>query len=209
MRRPYSGYLISLEGIDGSGKTSLAKALAQHLGTKGLSIFLTKEPGGTHLGQALRSLLQTQKQEVCGRAEFLLFAADRAQHFQEIIIPALHAGTIVIADRLADSSLAYQGYGRKLGVPALASINEWAMQGITPDLTIYLRIDPEQAWARIQARNEKLTTFEQESYDFWQRVIKGYEEIFSKRANVVTINAMQNIEKVCQQALQEILKGIA
>jgi len=210
MRRSYSGYLISIEGIDGSGKSSLAKALAEHLGKKGMSVLLTKEPGGTNLGQALRYLLQTQKKDVCAKAEFLMFAADRAQHFEELIIPALKQGSIIIADRMADSSVAYQGYGRKIGATMISSINEWAMQGIRPDLTLYLRINPEQALARVQARNDKAVwSIEQERYDFWQRVIKGYEEIFSQRTNVITLDAMLSIEQLCQQALPAILKGLA
>ena len=182
-----TGKLITFEGIDGCGKTTTAKAVYSALKER-LNLVLTKEPGGTPLGQALRTILQTQKGMVCGLSEYLLFAADRAQHFTDIIIPTLERGGWVLADRLADSSLAYQGYGRGLSKELIRSTNAWAMQGIEPDLTIYVQIDVETAFARIAKRNEALTSFEQEKRAFWQRVITGYEAIFAERTNVLTVD---------------------
>lgn len=152
------------------------------------SLVFTKEPGGTPLGQALRTILQTQKNMVCDLAEYLLFAADRAQHFVQTIMPTLEQGGWVLADRLADSSLAYQGYGRGLSTEQISATNAWAMQGREPDLTIYVRIDVETAFARIAKRNETLTSFEQEKRAFWQRVIAGYEAIFAQRTNVLVLD---------------------
>ncbi len=210
-----TGKLITFEGIDGCGKTTLAKAVYAELSNRfGLTgheaaypappelvegrpagvkeraarIVFTKEPGGTPLGQALRTILQTQKNMVCDLAEYLLFAADRAQHFSQIIMPTLEQGGWVLADRLADSSLAYQGYGRGLAVEQICATNSWAMQGKQPDLTIYVRIDVETAFARIAKRNEALTSFEQEKRAFWQRVLAGYEAIFAQRSNVLAID---------------------
>src|SRR3990172_1551765 len=122
------GLLITLEGIDGSGKSTLANAIVTALTTLGKHVVLTKEPGGTALRTELRAILQTQKNPVCDKAEFLLFAADRSQHFKELIVPALEQGQIVISDRMADSSLAYQGFGRGLDKEMISSINRWAMQ---------------------------------------------------------------------------------
>lgn len=184
-----SGKLITFEGIDGCGKSTLAKALHEALSSKlSGNVIFTKEPGGTQLGQALRAILQTQKSMVCDLAEYLLFAADRAQHFAEIIMPTIQRGGWVLADRLADSSLAYQGYGRGISTERIAATNGWAMQGKEPDLTIYVQIDVETAFERIAKRNEALTSFEQEKRAFWHRVIIGYETIFASRNNVITIN---------------------
>jgi dTMP kinase len=206
MQRPYPGFLISVEGIDGSGKTTLVQNLTQTLKQKNFVTLLTKEPGGTELGQSLRHILHTQKQSVCDMAEYLLFAADRAQHFQDIIIPELQAGTIIIADRLADSSLAYQGYGRKLDRSMIACINQWAMRDIAPDLTIYIRIDPVIALNRIHRRQEQLTSFEQEALEFWQRVNTGYEEIFAQRKNIITLDGTLSQIALCELAVNAVLE---
>ena len=198
------GLLITLEGIDGSGKSTLAKAIVAALTALGKPVVLTKEPGGTALGTELRAILQTQKNPVCNKAEFLLFAADRAQHFKQLIVPALEQGQIVISDRMADSSLAYQGYGRGIDRNMITTINSWAMQGIVPDLTIFLRLTPEQALARALDRHETLWTIEQEKIDFWQRVADGYEHIFAGRENVVALDAMQPVAILCEQAMKRI-----
>lgn len=202
------GRLISFEGIDGSGKSTLIKNVGPTLKILGHKVLLTKEPGGTELGKALRQILQMQKGMVCDMSEYLLFAADRAQHFEQLVIPALKAGTFVLADRLADSSLAYQGYGRGLDRDMITSINNWAMQGVAPDLVIYLRLDPALAFKRIVERNETLTSFEKEKIDFWQRVSKGYEEIFASRKNVVTLDATLPQDQLLHLAFNEIKKII-
>jgi len=185
------GKLITFEGIDGSGKTTLVRLVHAALQQTTAEVVLTKEPGGTTLGKELRAILHTQKALVCDLAEYLLFAADRAQHFHEIIVPALQRGAIVLADRLADSSLAYQGYGRGLNTEQIARTNAWAMQGLQPDLVVFCKIDPAIAAQRIRQRNEALTSFEQEKIDFWQRVDAGYEAIFAQRTNVLRIDASQ------------------
>lgn len=208
MKQQYTGRLISIEGIDGSGKSTLTKSLVATLSKKGFITRMTKEPGGTALGTSLRALLQTKTVPTSAMTEFLLFAADRAQHFQELIIPALRDGTIVIADRLADSSLAYQGYGRGLDKVMITTINKWVMQGISPDLTIYLRIDPVVASKRIQQRGEILTAFEQEKLDFWQRVAQGYDDILSQRNNVITLDATLSELTLTEFAVNEVLRLI-
>src|SRR3972149_5899470 len=123
--------LITLEGIDGSGKSTLAKKMADTLH----NVVLTKEPGGSALGKKLREILQMQPVPITPIAEFLLFAADRAQHFDEVVIPALEQNKIVISDRMADSSLVYQGYGRGINMENIKLVNKWVMQDITPDIT--------------------------------------------------------------------------
>jgi dTMP kinase len=118
-----------------------------------------------------------------------LFAADRAQHFEEVVCPAISQGKLVISDRLADSSLAYQGYGRGIDRLLIDQTNQWAMQSIKPDLIFYLKIDPKIAYQRVIARNEKLTSFESEKLEFWYKVAHGFETIFANRKDVITLDA--------------------
>ncbi len=197
------GTLITIEGIDGSGKSSAARALKDSL-SQHYDVLLTKEPGATELGKHLRTLLQQRTFDVCPRAEFLLFAADRAQHIEEVVVPALKAGKIVISDRMADSSRAYQGFGRGLNDEWIRRINDWAMQGITPDLTFYLKTDYATAIARLKKRNEQVTVFEQERGAFFERVIEGFETIFKERSSVITIDAAEPEEKVHRAMIENV-----
>ncbi len=175
------GILITFEGIDGSGKSSAAHALHQSL-SPNYPTLLTREPGATHLGKVLRSLLQGRTFVLDPKAEYLLFAADRAQHMQEMVLPALNEGKIVISDRMADSSYAYQGFGRGVDPAMIYAVNSWAMQEREPDLTIYVMISYEEARRRLGARNEQETVFEQEQEAFFERVAQGFEAIFALRS---------------------------
>jgi len=191
-----NGYLLTLEGIDGSGKSTLAAKLYDWFLSQEKPVIKTFEPGDSPLGTILRSIMHEQKNNVCDKTEFLLMAADRAQHFHSTVIPALKAGKIVISDRMADSSLAYQGYGRGLDLELIQTVNAWAMSSIVPDCTIYLKFDPSRVLSRVTKRPGDLTSFEQEKAAFWQRVSNGYDEIFSGRTNVITIDAAQNPDVV-------------
>lgn len=200
MKKLNRGFLIAIEGIDGSGKSTLAGnlySLASHLG---LPVMLTKEPGGTPFGKQLRQIVQTATIKKVPTAEFLLFAADRAQHIQEVVKPALAADTLVISDRMADSSLVYQGYGRGLSLDMINIINRWVLDGIRPDLTIYSYVDIDTAWQRIIARNETLTAFEQEKREFTQRLIKGFNTLYKDRNDVIIIDGRQNQQTMAEQA---------
>lgn len=201
------GLLITLEGIDGCGKTLLSHNLSKELTNKKIDHILTKQPGGTVLGEKLRTILHQEK-FVTDMAEYLLFAADRAQHITQIIKPALDENKIIISDRMADSSLAYQGYGRGLNIEKIKDINKWAMQGIKPDLTIYIEIDIKTAQERIFKRKEELTSFEKETIDFWNKVIMGYEKIFKNNKNIIRLDGRQTPENLTIQALKAILKII-
>nr|MBA3954866.1 dTMP kinase [Candidatus Dependentiae bacterium] len=189
-----AGRLISLEGIDGSGKSSLAQFLARELAQLEYPIVLTREPGATPLGQQIRKVLQERPCPVYPEAEFLLFAADRAQHMAQIVEPALHKGTIVLSDRMADSSRAYQGFGRGLDEQFIAQVNAWAMKQRTPDLTIYIQVDYETAAQRIAKRNEQRTSFEQEEAGFFKRIINGFNILFKDRSNVLILDGNQPFE---------------
>ncbi len=191
--------LICIEGIDGSGKSTLAKQLADSLQKDGHTILLTKEPGGSALGKQLREILQKQPVPINPISEFLLFAADRAQHVTEVIKPALAQGAIVITDRMGDSSLVYQGYGRGIDKEKIKQVNAWAMQGITPDITLYVSIDSTTAAQRIQQR-ASLSAFEKEQIDFVERLITGFTEIYRNRKNVITLDGTQTPEQVMSNA---------
>ena len=199
------GMLISIEGIDGSGKSTLVRHLAKQLQNYGCSVVTTKEPGGSSLGKLLREILQHQPVALMSRAEYLLFAADRAQHMDEVIKPALALGSIVISDRMADSSLAYQGYGRGEDLAMINTINRWAMQEFKPDLTFYMKIEPEEAIKRLK-RRATLTAFEKEQTGFVKRLIKGFDEIFRDRDNVITLDGTLSPQEVADIATKAVVK---
>lgn len=199
------GLLIAVEGIDGSGKSSLVRNLAHRLQPQH-DIIITKEPGGSQLGMTLRTLLQEQPVPIDPRAEYLLFAADRAQHMKEIIKPALHAHKIVLSDRLGDSSVVYQGYGRGLDIDMIQKVNAWAMDGVTPNLTIYVKINSQTATDRIIERGKKLTAFEKEAQEFFKKLIDGYDTLYAKRSNVLILDGTLAPDVLAQQAYDAITK---
>ena len=199
------GILVSLEGIDGSGKSSLQQALKAHFATLDCEPIITKEPGGSALGKYLRKLLQEHPAPIASKAEFLLFSADRAQHFHEVIIPALRQGQLIISDRLADSALAYQGYGRGLDKDIIKCVSAWATDGIQPDVVIYIRISPAIALQRCRTRGEKPTSFEKEQQSFFERIHHGYEEMYKDRTNVIVINGDQPQQAVIKDAIDQLM----
>jgi len=208
MQRLKRGILIAIEGIDGSGKSTLAHNIFDQLKQENLPVILTKEPGGSPLGKQLREILQTQTIPLSSKAEYLLFAADRAEHFQKIILPHLHANTIIISDRLNDSSLVYQGYGRGLDISMIRSINTWVMKGIRSDIVFYLKLSPQIAQERLLARKEELTTFEQEHVSFTKKLVEGFDEIFKNRKDVILLDGTKSPEQLTHDALQAIEEWI-
>jgi dTMP kinase len=169
------GRLIAIEGIDGSGKTTQARLLADRLGA-----LLTHEPGATVLGRQLRGLLlESPGSDVSPRAEALLMAADRAQHVVEVVAPALAAGRWVVSDRFSGSTLAYQGYGRGLDLEELRSLVDWASGGLTPDLHVLVDVPPALAGERRVGSADRLERLEA---DFHERVRQGYLDMARSHA---------------------------
>ncbi len=200
------GYLFAIEGTEGCGKTTLIKNLTQKLTELNLPIFATREPGSTALGKDLRAILMNRSVPTCTLAEFFLFAADRAQHFQEFIMPHLAQNHIIISDRMADSSLVYQGHVKGLDQFKMKFSNQWAMQNHQPDLVFYLKIDPLVALERMHTRNEGFLAFEQEILQKKYQLVEGFDLIFAGRDNVIILDATASIEEVTEQALQAIIR---
>ncbi len=196
------GFFLSLEGPEGAGKTTLAARLAAWFEEKGAEVLQTREPGGTELGGAIRALLLNQP--MGAKAEFLLYLADRAEHVERVIRPALLAGKVVIADRYADSSYAYQGYGRGLPLGWMRAATEGATGGLVPDLTILLDLDPE-AGLRRSGRTDRL---EREDLAFHRRVREGYlalAEAEPERFRV--IDASRPLERVWRSVERAVEKA--
>ena len=205
---PKKGLLISVEGIDGSGKSTLAHNLLARLIGLRIPTILTKEPGATPMGKQLRAMLQTQDAPICPQAQFLLFAADRAQHMRDVIKPALAAGVVVISDRMYDSSFVYQGYAGGVDTHMITKVNRWAMDGIEPDITFYVAIDAATAQQRLALRNEKLTAFEQKELSFVQKLIDGFEHLCQEHTRIVRLDGAGTPETVTNQAQEVTLTWI-
>jgi dTMP kinase len=201
------GILCAIEGIDGSGKSLLAANLYRTLTEKEFPVLLTKEPGDSPLGAKLRGIVQEQSVPMCAKAEYLLFAADRAQHFDEVVIPALHQKKLVISDRLGDSSLVYQGYGHGLDIAMIKTINHWAMNGVEPDLVIYVCIDSKTAKKRLEQRGA-LAALDRRSIGFFNNFIKGFDELYTARTNVLHIDGTKTPETVLQQTIKKVISWI-
>ncbi|HSF57355.1 MAG TPA: dTMP kinase [Candidatus Binatia bacterium] len=176
---------ITFEGGDGSGKTTQVKALESHLVARGKSCIATREPGGTSLGRLIRhALLEVGNQPITSPAELFLYLADRAQHLQEVILPALEQGKVVLCDRYTDSTLAYQGYGRGIDLGLLRTLNDIASRGIRPDLTLLFDCPAEIGLSRTAQRQSQPATlrgrvdrFEEEKIEFHEKVRNGFLEL--------------------------------
>jgi len=172
------GMFITLEGPDGSGKTTQAHLLVAWLRDHGLPVVQTREPGGSDIGDQIRDVLHDSANlRMMARTEFLLYSASRAQHVEELIMPALGAGKIVVSDRFADSSLAYQGYGRGLDLEMIDVVTAFATQGVKPDLTVYFDIAAGEGLQRRLLSGEAWNRMDAEALAFHQRVRNGYMEL--------------------------------
>ncbi|NLU11140.1 MAG: dTMP kinase [Tepidanaerobacter acetatoxydans] len=200
------GKLITIEGPDGAGKTTQVKKISEYLRTKGFKVLVTREPGGTSLGEKLRKLLLTLEGEIpVPEAEALIYAASRAQLVKKVIVPALENGYIVLCDRFVDSSLAYQGWARGLGIKELTDINGWFLKNNWPDLTIILDVDPSQSLKRLSKEKDRL---ESENLEFHKKVREGFLKVHSMYPDRTRlVDASQNPEHVFEAVLFEIEKS--
>jgi dTMP kinase len=199
------GTLITIEGLDGAGKTTLTRALAQELAARGRTVKLLREPGGVHLSERIRELVKDTSLEVSPHAEALLYAAARAQLVQERLLALMEGGTLVLLDRFVDSSLAYQGAGRELGVEQIRAINRFATGGMQPDRTLLLRISPTAGRARLQTRALDPDRLELEGEEFFARIAAAYEDLArAEPQRIRTVDAEQPPECVLKDALSAI-----
>ncbi|NDJ20563.1 dTMP kinase [Nostoc sp. B(2019)] len=202
------GKLIVFEGVEGCGKTSQMQLCSKWLESLGISVILTREPGGTELGSHLRSLLleKSENKPVAEVTELLLYAADRAQHVEQELKPSLAAGKYILCDRYTDSTIAYQGYGRGLSFELIHQLNDIATAGLKSDLTIWLDIDVEVGLSRKRKGEAKLDRIEQETIAFHRRVQQGYADLAaSDTSRIVRVDGSLSKETV-HQMIQEILR---
>ena len=198
---------ITIEGTEGSGKTTVAKELAKLLTANGYEVVHTREPGGTPISESIRNvILDKNNTSMDGRTEALLYADSRRQHLVEKIWPALKEGKIVLCDRFLDSSLAYQGYARGLGYDEVLNINLFATENTYPDLTLFFVIEPEAGLQRIaKNKNREVNRLDLEKLPFHQKVYDAFIELSKKfPERYVTIDASQSLEKVIKDAYNAI-----
>jgi dTMP kinase len=213
------GLFITFEGLDGAGKTTQLRRLAETLNAEGLQVVTLRQPGGTALGDRIRGVLLDSRSEaelgsIAPEAEMALMFADRAQSLRQIILPALERGDIVLCDRYTDSSEAYQGAGRGLGSDRVLAMHQAACNGVQPDLTLLLLPPLEAALARARRRNDRTVRqqgadenrFEREGDDFYQRVYEQYRTIAAREPNrVVLLDEPASIDSIAQQ-IQRIVR---
>lgn len=207
-QREGSGYFVAFEGGEGAGKSTQMSAFVSWLEAQGEDVVTTREPGGTAIGDRIRGLLLDRSAaEMDARAEALLYAADRAQHVSEVIKPALDAGKVVVSDRFVDSSLAYQGIARGLGLEEIYRISEWGTGGILPDLVFYLKLDPDEGLARLPGEADRL---EQEAADFHRRVADAYVTLAKRfSARFVVIDASKSADEVHRRVVEAYRERMA
>ncbi|MCY6354790.1 dTMP kinase [Clostridium sp. ZS2-4] len=193
------GVFITLEGPDGSGKSTIIKLLEGYLKEKGIDYISTREPGGINIAEQIRNVILDKKNTAMdGRTEALLYAASRRQHIAERVIPALKEGKVVICDRFLDSSLAYQGHARGLGIDEVMKINEFAIEGYMPDFTLYLDVKPEVGLERIaKNKDREVNRLDLEKIDFHRKVREGYFILLEKYPDrIKKVDANKPIEGV-------------
>lgn len=204
----HKGWFITVEGGEGAGKTSAIQAMARLLREHGLEVVITREPGGIPIAEQIREvILDKRNTEMDGRTEALLYAAARRQHLAQKVLPALAEGKAVLCDRFIDSSLAYQGYARGLGIDDIFAMNQFAVHGTMPDLTLYLDVPPQVGLARIHAnRQREVNRLDLETIAFHERVRNGYWQLLDRfPERIVRVDAERSEEEV-GQAISAILR---
>ena len=200
------GKFITVEGSDGSGKTTFINSATEYLVKKGYKVITTREPGGTEFSEKVRELLFDSSNEIDAKTESLLFCVSRRDHIIKKIIPYGEDGYIVICDRFVDSSIAYQSYGRGLNKQDIMDINKYTTDGLEPDLTLYFNVDVEVGLSRTKSRGEN-NRMDNESLKFYKDVKRGYDELSNDyKERIKVIDANQDYEKVEKDAFK-ILEG--
>jgi dTMP kinase len=203
---PSQGRLIAFEGVEGAGKSTQVELLRQALEKAGRRVVTTREPGGTPVGEQVRSILLDPASTLDARTEALLFAAARAQLVAQVIRPALERAEIVLCDRYLDSSLAYQGAARGLGLEPVAAINGFATEGLLPDLVVLLRVDPAEGLARQRGGRDRI---ERQDLEFHQRVAQGFLDLAAADPErFVVIDGAAPVDRVAAEVRAAVLRGL-
>ena len=205
------GLFITFEGPDGAGKSTQLGKLAEYLEEQKIPFIRTREPGGTDIGDMIRSiLLDPSNGNLTHKTEVLLYAASRAQHVQEVIQPALEAGKVVLCDRFVDASIAYQGYGLDLSLESVKLINEFAINGISPDRTYMIDLPPDEGRQRMKSRHKpkqvdyELDRIEQKNLMYHQKVREGFHKIYEEnKQRICLLDGSQSIDDIFQHIVQD------
>lgn len=205
------GCLIVCDGNNGAGKSSVIRAIEEFLISQHRKVLITREPGGTRIGEKIRSVvLDPETPELCDTTELLLFAAARAQHLKEKIIPAIKAGTIVVCDRFTPATIAFQHYGRGIPLDLVRSINSFALEGFEPDLNIILDVDPEIGMKRVASRGEGLDRMEMQKLEFLANAREGFLlQAEESPATFVVIDASRPFKDVSSDVLAAVFDLMA
>ena len=206
-----NGIIISFEGPDGAGKTTVLEQVLPVLQEKGYDIITTREPGGVEIAERIRDvILDVNHVAMDNKTELLLYMAARRQHYVEKVLPALEAGKVVLIDRFIDSSIAYQGAGRGLDKDIIRRLNNFATDGRKPDLTLYFDVESEIGLARIAKNAEReVNRLDLEKLDMHKRVREGYLALTEQEKRIVTIDASRELADVVSEALHTILEQLA
>ncbi|MCH4889037.1 dTMP kinase [Acidaminobacter sp. JC074] len=202
------GYLISLEGGEGAGKTTILEKLEKYFQSKNIEYITTREPGGVHISEQIREIiLDKDNVEMDPKTEALLFAAARRQHLVQKVVPALEAGKIVFMDRYVDSSLIYQGYVRGMGVDEVFELNQYAIEDLLPDVTLYFDLSPEVGLGRINKDDSReVNRLDLEEGSFHHKVREGYLMLKDKFERFEVIDAEKDLEAVFTQVIEVLVK---
>ncbi|WP_027633518.1 dTMP kinase [Clostridium hydrogeniformans] len=204
------GLFITFEGPEGAGKTTVLHMVSEYLRNKGVNCVTTREPGGIEISEKIRGIILDNKNtNMDPRTEALLYAAARRQHLTEKVVPAINEGCIVLCDRFIDSSLAYQGYARGIGIDDIYNINIFAIDENMPNKTLYFDIDPEEGLRRINANKQReVNRLDLEGLDFHRKVREGYKEVLHRYEDrIVEIDASKTLEEVFEEAVR-IVEGL-
>lgn len=202
-----SGLFITMEGTDGAGKTTQINMLKESLDNRGYHVVCVREPGGTPIGEKIRSIIiDKENGEMCNMTEALLYAAARAQLVEEVILPVLKSGGVVISDRFVDSSLVYQGYARGMGERRIKNLNRYAVEDLEPDITFFLKLKPEDGLKRKRSQAE-LDRIESENFNFHQRVYDGYVSLARRnKKRIRMLDALKAPDEIHSEIISEIDK---
>lgn len=199
------GLWITIEGGDGSGKTTQSALLERWLASQGRTVLRTREPGGSEVGNLIREIVLHHRGDIVPRAEALLYAADRAQHVATVVAPALARGEVVLQDRYLDSSVAYQGAGRVLDPGEIRALSLWATEGALPDLTILLDVDAASARTRLDAADKPFDRLEAERADFHERVRAGYLALAkAEPERFLVVDGAGSIEQIAAEIVDRV-----